>query len=174
MADLISINVKLRWDPARKAEEVHPATVATLRSIGEWWHSERAPVHFTPAAMALYNYQPRTRLYQIRKAKTKGHQNPLEWSGRFKASALAAKTMKISGQGKVRMRLSVWGGWETSRVHVRSEFFRTNVPEQAQIMMMLRTGLLQFLYTREGGMTRPGGNVTRASIANWAAERGIA
>ena len=138
---LYSINLTLRWDPAYKRDQVYGETVAALGEVGEWWHSQVMPGHFDFAAMAKYHYRPRTKNYQLRKARQKRHQRPLVWSGRLEAAAKASKTMKFTGKSKVRMRLSIWGGFPERRM----ELFSTTPEEQAQMLMMLRRRLLAFL-----------------------------
>lgn len=142
---LFGMNIKLRWDPAYKAAAVYAETVLALKNVGGWWHPAIARGHFQPSAIQKYSYYPRSRLYMIRKAKTRHHQRPLVWSGRFEASALAAKTLKFTGKSKVKMRLSVYGGWNTAKVHTREELFRTTIDEQAHMAMIIRTHLIGFL-----------------------------
>lgn len=68
-----------------------------LELIAEW-HAKTLPGHFTPSAVAVYKYQPRTKRYMIRKAKKYHHRNPLEFSGTAKRAALSS--VKLSGTSK--------------------------------------------------------------------------
>lgn len=150
-AALYRMELRLRWDPAFKAEQVRGETVAALKDVGETWHRDKAPGHFQISAMNKYNYKTRTQLYLKRKAREKGHQRPLVWTGRFEAAVKAAKTMRFTGKSRIRMRLSVWGGWP----QVREELFRTTTDENAEMVMAIRERLIKFMKAPTSATPQP-------------------
>lgn len=60
------------------------------------WRRDILPKHFTKAGGKDYGYQARTKQYMIYKAKTKGTQAPLVWSGDTKRMA---STGRITSHG---------------------------------------------------------------------------
>jgi len=80
---MLSIRATITGGPRAIAAQLKRDTRAELSVIGRQWHRGILPRHFDTAAGARYGYKPRKRRYQIRKAKSKGHQKPLVWSGRL-------------------------------------------------------------------------------------------
>ena len=65
----------------------------------KFWHTRILPKHFTIAGASEYGYEPRTKKYQIRKAKAHGHQNPLVYSGRSMREVLQAVRITSTSKG---------------------------------------------------------------------------
>ena len=63
-----------------------------------FWHRRYQPEHFTESATKRYKYRSRTEKYMRRKARIKGHQRPLVWSGR--TMLLVASTLRVTGTSK--------------------------------------------------------------------------
>lgn len=57
----------------------------SLNTIGVMWHDQYRGRHFETSAVREYNYQPRTRVYMLRKARYLHHQRPLVFSGKSEA-----------------------------------------------------------------------------------------
>lgn len=87
----------------------------------ELWFRQFLPRHFKADAAARYpgDYVPRTRAYQIRKAREKGHQNLMVWSGALQRTITSKFTLiQNRGRGQPRARvqlahaavLNLWAG----------------------------------------------------------------
>lgn len=62
---------------------------------------------FTTKGAREYDYKPRTKGYQIKKATRRGHTRPLEYTGELKDTMLAsAKITATATRGKLRCRTS--------------------------------------------------------------------
>lgn len=57
------------------------AVVEGFAYTGTWWHRKRLPVHFSERGASIYGYTPRSKSYQKRKRKAKGHNRPMVWTG---------------------------------------------------------------------------------------------
>lgn len=75
------------WTPKISKQEQRKINRVVLAEIGEYWHDHFRAKHFTREGAAEYNYAPRSKGYMIRKAKVKGHQDPLVYSGMSRALA---------------------------------------------------------------------------------------
>lgn len=64
----------------------------------EAWHESFLPEHFTTGAVRKYGYTPRDAPYMRRKAKRRGHQRPLEYTGEGKRNA--TRQIVVSGTSK--------------------------------------------------------------------------
>ncbi len=84
------IKVKLEGAPApgTTRRKLNAAMKASMLAVGYFWTARMLKKHFTPAGAREYHFADRTAGYQIAKAKLRGNQNPLMWSGRSLASAL--------------------------------------------------------------------------------------
>jgi hypothetical protein len=69
-----------------------------MEYVGGVWHSRMLPDHFKPGATGRYGYQKRKKRYSIIKARTVGHNRPLEHSGDLKA--MVTRMARISSTGK--------------------------------------------------------------------------
>lgn len=56
-----------------------------MEEVGEYWHDHFRAKHFTREGAAEYGYKPRSKGYMVKKAKLKGHQDPLVFSGMSRA-----------------------------------------------------------------------------------------
>lgn len=75
------MTVEWRRAPRGLAKEHKQADREAKRHLNYYWWLHLLPTKFIPSAVQRYRYKPRTRGYQIRKAKIKGHNRPMEWSG---------------------------------------------------------------------------------------------
>lgn len=73
--------VTMNGSPAQKIRGLTAALRPALESAIRLWHRTMLPKHFLPLAMTRYGYQLRKKGYMIRKARKKGHQNPIMWTG---------------------------------------------------------------------------------------------
>lgn len=78
---MIPITVDTRSTTRLSKAEWVKASNGAWTDAAAFWHERLLGKHFTTAAVSEYGYQPRKRRYQIVKAKAKGHQRPLVWSG---------------------------------------------------------------------------------------------
>jgi hypothetical protein len=67
--------------PKLMARERNNVNREVMRDLGNYWHDNFRAKHFTREGAFEYGYALRSRGYMIRKAKVKGHQDPLVWSG---------------------------------------------------------------------------------------------
>jgi hypothetical protein len=81
------------------AAEWNPIIRAAWDRAGRLWHKKILGKHFTVAGAAEYNYMPRTRAYQIRKAKKFGHQRPLVFSGEAERMAHQVLDLRATQKG---------------------------------------------------------------------------
>ncbi len=78
----------------------------SLKEAIAFWHKQFLPMHFTEAASQRYHYADRTRKYEERKARVKGHSRPLVWSGDAerqvrRAIALTSTATRASAKGRL-------------------------------------------------------------------------
>jgi len=73
--------VTFNGSPAQKIRGLTAALRPALEAAVRFWHRTILPKHFLPLAMTRYGYQLRKKGYMIRKARKKGHQNPIMWTG---------------------------------------------------------------------------------------------
>ena len=66
--------------------------------ITDLWWPKFLPRHFTTEGARLYGYEARTKKYMIRKARTKHHQRPLEFTGESKTMML--RSIRVSSNSK--------------------------------------------------------------------------
>src|SRR5690606_36737012 len=67
--------------PKQLARAFGPSARAAALSAVTHWHGQMMPGHFANDAKSRYQYQPRTKKYEIRKARKYGHRRPLVYSG---------------------------------------------------------------------------------------------
>lgn len=85
------------------------------REAGTQWHGRFLPGHFELSAKQKYQYQPRTKQYEIRKAKTKGHRKPLVWSGALKNAVTATNVIIAATPNWVKVIMR-GPPWQTKRL----------------------------------------------------------
>ena len=85
------------------------------REAGRWWHTKFKFRHFNKRWGKAYGYQPRTREYNRRKRKEKGHTEPLVWSGDTKREAMSKQRV-----------ISKRGGWAQIIINARGLNRRRN------------------------------------------------
>lgn len=91
---------KSAWNPIMKA---------AFHDLALFWHKHILPKHFTPAAEAEYGYYPRESKYLRTKHRTKGHRNPLVWSGEMKRLLLQRSSANVSSTSR-GFRIRLFGG----------------------------------------------------------------
>jgi len=77
--------------------DMNESLKTSYAEIGRWHQRERIKLHFDANAQQRYKYSKRTRGYEIRKRREKGHNLPLVWTG---ASARLARTGRVSATRK--------------------------------------------------------------------------
>ena len=75
------------WTPAISKREQQKVNRAVMQEVGEYWHDHFRAKHFTREGAAEYGYAPRSKGYMLKKARVKGHQDPLVYSGMSRALA---------------------------------------------------------------------------------------
>lgn len=94
--------------PDATAKMLNPAVRAALREVVEAWHKDTLPKHFEPSAVSRYGYKPRTKKYEIRKAKKFHHRNPLQFTGTLRREVsrqvrITATATKTRGRARAVM-----------------------------------------------------------------------
>ncbi len=74
--------------PDDEPNRIERAVREGLKVAARHWHRNFAQKHFTTQGDREYDYQPRTKQYMIRKARKKGNQLPLVWSGSLRSMVL--------------------------------------------------------------------------------------
>jgi hypothetical protein len=90
----MSIKVRVKGDLKTLARSHGEATQESLQDIGRLWHHQMLPGHFTVEGGRRYNYAKRSEKYMIRKARLKGHQRPLTYSGFTEKSAKSIRDVR--------------------------------------------------------------------------------
>lgn len=102
----MSATISIHW-PADMRHGLRAKHNAAVRRAGdmalETWWSEILPEHFEFGATSRYGYTKRDRAYQIRKARRKGHQQPMVWSGRLRDALLRMKPPYSYRGGEFRL-----------------------------------------------------------------------
>lgn len=121
-----------------------------LRNATLFWQREMAAGHFEQGAAGKYGYAPRTKKYQIRKAKRWGHQQPLVWTGVTRdwvRSRFAQPSVRREGGQGLKARLQIlapgyfyrWhGGHQQDKV---AELLTTTDAESAKLLDVLDDAL---------------------------------
>jgi len=66
---------------------------------GKYWHKFILPKHFTRAGASEYNYKPRKKETEIRKARKFHHRRPLVFSGDLERAAKRVRDIRASSKG---------------------------------------------------------------------------
>ncbi len=85
---MLKTKVIYSHDPVDDPKRMESAVREALRTALVYWRRTYAKEHFEPGAVNRYNYQSRTKLYMLRKARVKKHQKPLVWSGTLRQMVL--------------------------------------------------------------------------------------
>jgi hypothetical protein len=84
--------------PRSMKKELRPAVKSELQETISFWHSRYLREHFKTSAVSKYRYDKRSANYQKRKARVKGHQKPLVWSGELEKKSKRA--IRLGGTSK--------------------------------------------------------------------------
>lgn len=108
--------------------------------VGEYWHKQFLPKHFTIAGAHEYGYQKRTKKYERQKARKKGHHRPIVWSGETERQAKRWRDVRISSKGaRVVLRglpRHIWmAGWGKKVRSQGASALRANRPNLPQELM---------------------------------------
>lgn len=77
-----------------------------LRESLELHRDVRMRQHFSTSAYQEYGYAPRSKGYQLRKAKKKGHQRPWVWTGETERTMHAGSVITATkDRGRLRFRV---------------------------------------------------------------------
>lgn len=124
--------------------ELNSATRATYRSMGEHWHSEFRPKHFTHQGAREYGYTPRqgaeagvrrfARSYQGRKLKKYGHTLPLVKTGLSQKLAQIRDVRATSKGSRVVIHARTFNRSNPhSRINMREEVTAVSKPEEERL-----------------------------------------
>lgn len=104
------IKITFKGAPTERGmrSKANAATRLCMLELGLFWKSNLLKKHFTPAGAREYQYQNRTKGYMIRKAKKRGNQNPLMWTGKSLAGALANNNITATATAtRARVRVPI-------------------------------------------------------------------
>jgi len=119
--------------------------------VGELWHSEMRPKHFTVAGAAEYGYLPRQgepgnpyrggfwASYTGRKLRKHHHRSPLKYSGELEQLSRARRIDTTVFRTKSRMRVIMPGARKAnfrnpaSKIDMREELTRVSEQEQVRL-----------------------------------------
>jgi hypothetical protein len=128
------------------------------RQVGEYWHHELAPKHFTTAGGSEYGYLPRAgergaagkkgfaKSYTGRKLRKMGHTRPLAWS-RESEQAVAQSTRVVPSPHGVRIEINA------PNLEKRHNYSPINMPAEMTAVSQAERTLLAKLhgdYTERG------------------------
>lgn len=111
------------------------------------WHENMLPQHFLAAAESRYGYESRTKVYQLRKTKTKGHRNPISFSGRTQDAMTGFAEIRATARGfRVKMLAPPWirpaGKPLKGQPDMGAELVAVTPQETIQMAKRLELGLL--------------------------------
>jgi len=122
--------------------------------VGERWHRELRPKHFTTAGAREYGYSPRKgdtgnagskgfwRSYTGRKQRTFGHTRPLVWSGELeqlsRARRIEARAFTTRSRVRVIMPLASKANWRNphSQIDMRAELTTVSPGEGEELVAL--------------------------------------
>jgi len=99
--------------PKLMLRQLNDVARAVAAELGDYWHRNYLPKHFTHAGATEYGYAKRNRRYEMRKLKTEGHTYPLVGPRNRKGELHSKDMMRIrdiratakKGEAKVRVVL---------------------------------------------------------------------
>jgi hypothetical protein len=142
-------HIQYQGDPETLKKQFLPEVKATLQEMVDQWHNETLPGHFTPAAVARYGYRKRTKKYMIQKAKKRGNQNPLMWTGDLRRQAM--RRAKITGTSKSATATMTTPWYTTKRFKGNAtyadEMTAVALPEAQQMAIEMQHKLVERLET---------------------------
>ncbi len=102
------IHMEIRGGGDAMRQEWPQIKADAMSEMGEKWHSEYLPLHFSPFAATKYGYQDRSYSYRQRKRRVHGHDTPLVYSGTLKHDVMAWAEVRTSAdETSVIMRSNV-------------------------------------------------------------------
>ena len=104
--------------------------------ISDLWFKIFLPRHFTPRAMLLYGYTPRSSEYNRRKLRVKHHQDPLVWTGTLKAmvtGAITVHTKRQTAEGRMNVPRYLYQ-YRTTKVMKKDKELIAVAPGEMQAM----------------------------------------
>jgi hypothetical protein len=130
--------------PAAPKKALRTAMRDSLRNIALQWHRQNLPEHFTDSAFGKYGYQKRHPRYLKRKRRSRGHQRPLEWTGKLKREATSfveVKATSKNARAKFRAQAANFAGKSRRRgaayPNIRDEL---RAVTEDEIKTLARTG----------------------------------
>lgn len=142
---------------AAKAKDLQAVARAETEAAGGYWHEAYLPLHFKPAAFALYGstFKPRGRKYTARKG---GDTSPMVFSGTMRNQVLGFARIASSGKST---RVTVTG------VRALNLSSRKNFPDfRAEITAITGQEVDRMARRIDAGVHR------RLDAATWSAEFG--
>lgn len=129
----------------------------SLKKVGVHWQQKILDKHFTPAGASEYNYTERSKKYEDKKSRRKGHRDPLKWSGTGQKESKARQiTTTVSGStGTVKIPLgrvfNLPGNPKTKGkaiVRMRDEVTRVSIKDNIELSKVFRDTLDELLQNR--------------------------
>lgn len=130
---MLVVDVKLTGIEKLGIREMNDVIRESLRDLGEYWHENMLPKHFTKAGAREYNYTPRqgepgsgrkfAGSYTKHKLNAKGHTRPLVYSGETE--------MQLKNTKSIEARCSARG--ENAYVVVRLNAPKLNYRNQSKV-----------------------------------------
>ncbi len=103
----LTTHIIYRGDAKVQGREAKGIISRAMATAIEWWHRVSLPRHFDQDAGKRYHYGKRKKKYMMRKAREKGHQKPLVYTGDMKAHLIRGirlNPLKTKAQASGRMR----------------------------------------------------------------------
>lgn len=124
--------------PRKLAKEIKRINLYSARKLGEHFHAVNLPRRFTIAGGRMLGFALRSPDYQRMKLRRKGHNNPLEFSGRTKRDVLGIEDVRTSGTSKrwtaqVVLRARGLNRFKTSRINPAEEIRRVAAKEEGPL-----------------------------------------
>jgi hypothetical protein len=114
----MGIHIEIKGWPAASRQQLAEVAQDGMAAAAQYWHRQDLPDHFLPTAVSKYGYKPRARSYMLRKAKRKGHQNPLSYTGELRGEMMRSAEIRRHKTGvdlKMRGRALNFSGKAVKR-----------------------------------------------------------
>lgn len=133
--------------PQVTKREQNNVTREAYHTMGVHFHKENIPVRFTERAFYLLQYAPRSKKYEKKKIKQKGHRNPLVWSGESKqlAKQQNVKATATKKRAQVDITLASRGlnrKNKRSKILMANEVRRVSPREVPKLQSVLQDGMM--------------------------------
>lgn len=89
--------------PGVMKREINNVLKEAWRLMLLYWHKRFIPQHFREIAKSLYDYKPRSKRYEARKKRLKGHTKPLVFTGETETLSRTVTVRSTFRGGRMRM-----------------------------------------------------------------------